>query len=213
MGETIFDLNNVCYSYLGKYPALRGIDLSIRQGQKVAVIGANGSGKSTLLHLLDGLIFPDQGRISFFGKELKENDFSNAEFSRGFRRKVGLVFQNPDVQLFCPSVREDIVFGPLQLGFAQAVIQNRLEKVVTMLNISGLLDRQPHQLSVGEKRKVAMASVLILRPDVLLYLTDGLGTFPKIAPKAYRVLWCLTSPEKIPWGRSVELGGREVKAP
>ncbi len=178
MGETIFDLNNVCYSYLGKYPALRGIDLSIRQGQKVAVIGANGSGKSTLLHLLDGLIFPDQGRISFFGKELKENDFSNAEFSRGFRRKVGLVFQNPDVQLFCPSVREDIVFGPLQLGFAQAVIQNRLEKVVTMLNISGLLDRQPHQLSVGEKRKVALASVLTIEPEVLILDEPTAGLDP-----------------------------------
>jgi cobalt/nickel transport system ATP-binding protein len=178
MHQTIFDLKDVHYSYLGKYPALAGVNLNIRKGQKVAVIGANGSGKSTLLHLLDGLIFPDQGKISFMGKEFKENDFNNAEFSRDFRKVVGLVFQNPDVQLFCPTVREDIIFGPLQLGIAKAVIQKRLENVVEMFNISGLLDRQPQQLSVGEKRKVALATVLTIQPDVLILDEPTAGLDP-----------------------------------
>ncbi|MFA5004851.1 MAG: ABC transporter ATP-binding protein [Candidatus Omnitrophota bacterium] len=171
-------MENVSFSYLGKFPALSGITMNIRQGEKVAVIGANGCGKSTLLHLLDALIFPDQGKISFLGKELKEDYFNNTVASRDFRKKVGLVFQNPEVQLFCPSVREDIIFGPLHLGFPKADIINRLDKVVSVLDIGGLLDRQPHQLSVGEKRKVALASVLIIEPEVLILDEPTAGLDP-----------------------------------
>lgn len=178
MSAMIFELENVSFSYLGKFPALSGITMNIRQGEKVAVIGANGCGKSTLLHLLDALIFPDQGKISFLGKELKEDYFNNAAASRDFRNKVGLVFQNPEAQLFCPSVREDIIFGPLHLGFSRANIINGLEKVVSILDIGGLLDRQPHQLSVGEKRKVALASVLIIEPEVLILDEPTAGLDP-----------------------------------
>jgi len=178
MPETVFELENVHYAYLGKYPALCGVDMCIRRKDRVAVIGANGCGKSTLLHLLDGLIFPDQGKVRFLGKELKENYFNNAPASRDFRKKVGLVFQNPEVQLFCPSVREDIIFGPLHLGFSRADIINGLEKVVSILDLGGLLDRQPHQLSVGEKRKVALASVLIIEPEVLILDEPTAGLDP-----------------------------------
>jgi len=82
-------------------------------------VGANGCGKSTFLHLLDGLIFADKGSVSFYGRELEEKMFLDEPFARDFRRRVGFVFQNPDVQLFCPSVKEDIVFGPLQLGIGK----------------------------------------------------------------------------------------------
>jgi len=178
MDNAIFELKNVFFSYLGKFAALRDIDITIKQGEKVTVIGANGSGKSTLLHMLDGLIFPDQGTVKAFGKELRENDFADEGFSKYFRMKVGLVFQNPDVQLFCPTVKEDIIFGPLQLGVDKKEIEKRLDEVLSTLEIKGLLDRSPHQLSVGEKRKVAIASTLMINPDVLILDEPTAGLDP-----------------------------------
>ena len=168
MEKFIFTLKDVHYSYLGKIPALCGINLEIKQGAKIAVIGANGSGKSTLLTLLDALFFPDRGRIEAFGRELKESLFMDPDFSRFFRSKVGFVFQNPDIQLFSPTVEEDIVFGPLQLGVSLGETKRRLDKLADTLNIRHLLKRVPHQLSIGEKRKVAIASVLAIQPEVLL---------------------------------------------
>lgn len=163
-------LEGVEYAYRGKFQALCGIDLSVYDGESVCVIGANGCGKSTLLHLVDGLIFPDKGRFLYDDKPIAEKDFNDDTFCRAFRKRVGLVFQNPDVQLFCPTVKEDILFGPLQLGIAKAEIERRLEKLVSVLGLSDLLERAPYQLSIGEKKKAAIASTLIIAPD--LYLLD-----------------------------------------
>ncbi|MBU0899650.1 energy-coupling factor ABC transporter ATP-binding protein [bacterium] len=178
MSKVIFELKEVYFSYLGKFPAVCGIDMTIEEGQKLAIIGANGSGKSTLLHLLDGLIFPDKGNIKFRGKELKEESFGKQDFSLDFRRSVGLVFQNPDVQLFCPTVQEDILFGPLQLGVEKEEIKKRFDELITILNIKDLLNRAPHQLSIGEKRKVAIASSLIINPDILILDEPTAGLDP-----------------------------------
>ena len=178
MNNIIFELKGVHFSYLGKFPALCGIDMAIARGEKIAILGANGSGKSTLLQMLDGLIFPDIGSLSAFGQELKESAFNNDDFSINFRSKVGFVFQNPDVQLFCPTVREDIVFGPLQLGVEKGKIKTCLDKLAEVLNIKGLLDRSPHQLSVGEKRKVSLASVLAMDPQVLILDEPTAGLDP-----------------------------------
>ena len=178
MSKVIFELKDVYFSYLGKFPALRGIDITIEEGQKIAVIGANGSGKSTLLHLLDGLIFADKGRVKFSGSELREDSFSDEDFSKNFRRGVGFVFQNPDIQLFCPTVREDIIFGPLQLGVEKGEIKKRLEELAILLDIKDLLDRAPHQLSIGEKRKAAIASSLIINPDILILDEPTAGLDP-----------------------------------
>ncbi|MFH1897715.1 MAG: ABC transporter ATP-binding protein [Candidatus Desantisbacteria bacterium] len=178
MDKIAFELSDVYFSYLRKFPAVCGIDMTIEQGQKIAIIGANGSGKSTLLHLLDGLIFADTGSVKFFGKELIDDIFNDENFSRAFRRSVGLVFQNPDIQLFCPTVKEDIVFGPLQLGIEKKEIKKRLDELVAVLNIEALLNRSPHQLSIGEKRKVAIASSLIMNPEILILDEPTAGLDP-----------------------------------
>jgi cobalt/nickel transport system ATP-binding protein len=179
MAEPVFTLNNAGYSYSGNIPALKGITLAINKGDRVAIIGANGTGKSTLLTLLDALIFPNTGSITAFGNELTERAMRDAAVQREFRRRVGFVFQNPDIQLFCPTVREDIVFGPLQLGMGHDEIRIRLAGITEKIRISHLLDRSPHQLSIGEKKKAAIASVLIMEPDVLLLDEPTAGLDPQ----------------------------------
>jgi cobalt/nickel transport system ATP-binding protein len=179
MNDIIFELKDVHFSYLARYQALCGIDIAIERGQRVAVIGANGSGKSTLLHLLDGLIFPDKGSVKAFGSELNERALADEKFNHDFRSKVGLVFQNPDVQLFCPTVKEEIMFGPLNFGLGHTAIRPALDSIIDLFGIRQLVDRMPHQLSVGEKRKVAMAGVLVSSPDVLLLDEPTAGLDPK----------------------------------
>ncbi|MDD2680237.1 MAG: ABC transporter ATP-binding protein [Candidatus Omnitrophica bacterium] len=179
MDDLIFRLRAVRFSYLNKYPALCGIDMDIAGGQKIAILGANGSGKSTLLQLLDGLIFPDAGSVEIFGRFLDEAALNDADFSGRFRSRVGLVFQNPDIQLFCSTVKEDILFGPLQLGLDRVKMKKRVDEVIASLGIGDLLERSPHQLSVGEKRKVSIATVLAIDPDILLLDEPTAGLDPQ----------------------------------
>jgi len=178
VSDIIFELKDIYYSYLSKFPALCGISMQIKKGEKISIIGANGTGKSTLLQMLDGLILPDNGRILAFGNELNETALNEDTFSLDFRKRVGFVFQNPEVQLFCPSVREDILFGPLQLGLPKDEIEKRLDIITSDLDIKGLLDRAPHQLSIGEKRKVALASVLAIEPEVIILDEPTAGLDP-----------------------------------
>jgi cobalt/nickel transport system ATP-binding protein len=177
----IFDLKNVNYLYLNRIPALNDINLSIEQGEQVAILGANGSGKSTLLKLLDGLIFPSSGVVKAFDKILTENilDGEGGDFPQFFRKKVGLIFQNSEAQLFCPTVMDEIKFGPLQLDIPKEDINQRVNDVIEMLNIEALKDRAPYTLSGGEKKKVAIASVLSINPDVLLLDEPTNGLDPR----------------------------------
>ena len=179
MDKIIFELKNVSYSHAGKFPALRNIDLIVKSADKIAILGANGTGKSTLLELLDGLIFPQDGSIKVFGRQLSERDFDDEEFAREFRKKVGFVFQNPDVQLFCPTVEEDILFGPLQLGVNMDEARLRFERITEKLQIKHLIKRMPHQLSLGEKKKVSIASVLVINPEILLLDEPTAGLDPR----------------------------------
>jgi len=163
----VFQAHGITYSY-NEISALHDLSLTIQKGERVALLGANGSGKSTLLRILDALYFPDAGAISFEGESLTEERLRDEAFAFRFRRSVALLFQNPDVQLFNPTVFDEVAFGPLQLRWSHAEIQKRTHEVLEMLGIASLKSRPPHHLSGGEKKKVALASVLILDPEVIL---------------------------------------------
>ncbi len=167
MTSPIFEVSDVHFEY-EQIPALRGLSLTIERGQSAALLGANGSGKSTLLRLLDGLCFPSSGVISFCGDPLSSGRFRDNDFALSFRRRVALVFQNPDVQLFNPTVFDEVAFGPLQMGWTSAEVIAKVEEALNLMGVADLRDRAPYRLSGGEKKRVALASVIVLDPEVLL---------------------------------------------
>lgn len=179
MQEPVFELQRVSYSYNQGQLALYNVDLRVNSGERIAVLGANGSGKSTLLKLLDGLYFPTGGRLCAFGRELSPQSLADEANAIAFRRRVGLVFQDPDVQLFSPTVWDEVTFAPLHLGLAQAEVRDRAEWAMALLGIEKLRDRVPHRLSGGEKKKVALASVLSLQPEVWLLDEPTAGLDPR----------------------------------
>lgn len=163
-----FVLRGVRHQYREGVPALANIDLEIGCGENVAIVGANGSGKSTLLKLLDGLVFPSAGTITAFGQPLTEDALQDPAFRQAFRSRVGFVFQDADVQLFCSNVYDELAFGPLQLGLPEQEVKDRVQRVAEQLRIEKLFDRAPYSLSGGEKKRVSIASVLTMEPHVLL---------------------------------------------
>jgi cobalt/nickel transport system ATP-binding protein len=163
----VFELENVSYAYNRRQVALDGVSLTVGEGEAVAVLGANGCGKSTLLKLLDGLYAPMTGRLRVFGDDIGAIASDRDETHR-FHRRIGLVFQDPDVQLFSPTVGDDVAFGPLQLGLSLPDVRRRVEAALRQMGVEHLRDRAPFELSGGEKKRAAIAAVLSLEPDVLL---------------------------------------------
>jgi cobalt/nickel transport system ATP-binding protein len=151
----MFQVDQVTFRY-GSVVALNKVSLDIQEGRRSALLGANGSGKSTLLRMLDGLCFPDSGAISFRGDKIDPLTLEDDKFAQAFRRRVGLVFQNPDVQLFNPTVFDEVAFGPLQMRWSKNDIRDRVESTLETLEITHLKDRPPHRLSGGEKKRVAI---------------------------------------------------------
>jgi len=159
----------VSYSYYGRFLALDRVSVRVDAGEKLALLGANGCGKSTLLKLLDGLVFADAGRYHAFGTEISEDHLEDEQFSRAFRSRVGFIFQSSDAQVFSPTVRDEVAFGPLNMGLDPQAVAERVDDTLAMLGIAALADRAPYQLSGGEKKRVAIASVLSMNPEVLLF--------------------------------------------
>lgn len=172
-------MQGVSYQYGDRHIGLKDINLQVGNGENLAILGANGSGKSTLLKIMAGLAFTSAGSVTALGKSLNQETLSNGEFARFFRSKVGFVFQEPDVQIFCPTVWDEIAFGPLQMDITTDEVRQRVEDTLDMLDIRTLKDRQPHHLSGGEKKKVAIGSVLSLNPDVLLLDEPTNGLDPR----------------------------------
>lgn len=172
-------LERVSYAYYDKFPAVSDVSLEINRGDKVAIIGANGCGKSTLLQIMGGLRYPSKGRFLFGGAEVSERSLREKGFLKLFRKSVGYVFQDSDIQLFSPTVLDELLYGPLQLDIGEEEAMARTLEVMQMLNIEHLKDRPSHMLSGGEKKKVAIGSILTMNPQVLLLDEPTNGLDPK----------------------------------
>ena len=154
---------DIHFAYLPGRPVLEGAHFQLQKGEKVGFIGPNGSGKSTFLHIIMGLLRPSSGTVRIFGKPAR----SEADFQQA-RARIGFVFQNDDDQLFSPTVLEDAAFGLLNLGVKPAEARRRALETLEDLGLQGFENRITHRLSGGEKRMVALATVLAMKPDVLL---------------------------------------------
>lgn len=159
----IVDIRNLRYAYSDKTIALRNVSFNIKEGKRVAILGANGSGKSTLLQHLNGLILPQEGTVNIKGLDTcKEN-------LQEIRKIVGFVFDNPDDQLFSTTVYEDIAFGPRNLGYDEVRVREIVEKALDLVDIQELKMKQPFNLSYGQKKKVAIAGVLAMEPEIVIF--------------------------------------------
>ncbi|MBW2042094.1 MAG: ABC transporter ATP-binding protein [Deltaproteobacteria bacterium] len=159
----LIELENIHFSYSGHPPVFKEMSFALKPGEKVGMVGPNGSGKSTLLHLIMGLLKPSAGTIRLFGEKAEtEKTFQKA------RMRIGLLFQNADDQLFSPTVIEDVAFGPLNMGVGTADARRRARETLEALNLTDHANRITHRLSGGEKKLVALATVLVMQPEVLL---------------------------------------------
>jgi cobalt/nickel transport system ATP-binding protein len=168
----IVELENVSFTYPGGQQALSNVTLSVVTGEKVALVGPNGAGKSTLLLQLNGIL-RGQGKVRIAGLELNERNI------RIIRGKVGLVFQDPDDQLFSPTVLDDVAFGPLHMGLPEEEVLARSAWALEQVQMTGYERRIPHHLSLGEKKRIAIATVLSMRPDILALDEPSAGLDPE----------------------------------
>lgn len=165
MRDIILEARNLSYSYEdSSSPALNGLSLSVARGSKIAVMGANGSGKSTFFLCCNGILKPDQGELLFKGQPVSYSKKNLLEL----RSKVGIVFQNPDTQLFCASVYQEISFGPLNLGIPEKEAAEAVENIIETLEITDFRHRPAHALSGGQKKQVALADILVMKPEIMI---------------------------------------------
>jgi len=162
MSERAISITNLSYTYPDGTPGLRGISLDIVRGESVGVIGPNGAGKTTLLLHLNGIFMSKNGNVEVLGKGMKKENI------KGIRRSVGLVFQDPDDQLFMPTVFDDVAFGPINMGYAEAEVRESVTRALDGVGMTGYEQRSPHHLSIGEKKRIAIATALAMNPEILV---------------------------------------------
>ncbi len=162
MSTPVLDLQGVAHAYPDGHQALYGVDLHVHAGERVALLGPNGAGKTTLVLHLNGILMPGVGTVSVSGLPVSKANL------REIRRRVGIVFQDPDDQLFMPTVREDVAFGPRNLGQRGAELDRTVMEALEQVGMADDVDRPPHHLSFGQRRRVAVATVLAMRPEILV---------------------------------------------
>ena len=181
-GDPMIRLKNLRFKYNSQY-VLDGLNLEVRAGDRVGLLGANGSGKTTLSHIIMGLLTPDSGEVEIFGKKrVIESDFAE------IRGRIGFLFQDSDDQLFCPTVMEDVAFGPLNLGQSPEEARRTVVETLKSLELNGFEDRVTYKLSGGEKRLVALATVLAMKPELLILDEPTTGLDEKTTERLIQIL-------------------------
>jgi cobalt/nickel transport system ATP-binding protein len=175
-------VNNLSFSYPDGHPALRGITLHIEPGEKVALVGPNGAGKSTLMLHLNGILMAKSGQVEVCGLDIEESNLNRV------RASVGLVFQNPDDQLFSPTVFEDVAFGPIYQGLSPQQVNERVQSALAAVNMLDYAPRVSYHLSTGEKKRIAIATVLSMHPEVLVLDEPTAGLDPRARRTLIRLL-------------------------
>ncbi|WP_315072627.1 ABC transporter ATP-binding protein [uncultured Clostridium sp.] len=171
-------LENISFTYKNKI-ALDNVNVHIKESESVAIIGPNGSGKSTFLKLLNAIIFSQHGKYLFNNIEITESLFNDSKKLKSFHKKIGFIFQNSDTQLFCSTVFEEIAFGLMQMGLHEEEIYIRVKDCLNLLNINKLSEEHPYNISGGEKKRVAIASVLAMNPEIVTLDEPMNGIDPK----------------------------------
>jgi cobalt transport protein ATP-binding subunit len=172
-GLAALSVEGLCYRYQNGHEALRNVSLALEEGEKVALVGPNGAGKSTLMLHLNGILKLQSGRVRIFGREARDDNLGE------IRSLVGLVFQNPDDQLFSPRVFDDVAFGPLYMGLPEPEVRARVKQALAAVGMAGFEERRPHELSIGERKRVALATVLSMNPRLLALDEPSAGLDPR----------------------------------
>ncbi len=162
MSTPVLDVRGLAYAYPDGHQALYGVNLHVHQGERVALLGPNGAGKTTLVLHLNGILSPGAGTVAVSGLAVEKPNLQEV------RRRVGVVFQDPDDQLFMPSVRDDVAFGPANLGLKGQALGDRVRDALDKVGMGEFADRPPHHLSFGQRRRVAVATVLAMEPEILV---------------------------------------------
>ncbi|KFI54087.1 cobalt ABC transporter ATPase [Bifidobacterium callitrichos DSM 23973] len=180
-GDPLVELSHVCFAYRdvgadvtgaepGRRAVLNDFNLTVNRGECVALLGPNGIGKTTVMRIINALEFPTAGEYRFGGTPVTrvEVEKRNSRFAKALHQRIGFVFQNSDTQLFCPSVGEEIAFGPTQMGLPDAEVERRVNDIIRLFDLERFVDRAPYRLSGGEKKRVAVACVMSLNPDLMV---------------------------------------------
>jgi cobalt/nickel transport system ATP-binding protein len=162
MSTPVLDVRGLAYAYPDGHQALYGVDLHVHRGERVALLGPNGAGKTTLVLHLNGILAAGAGSVAVSGLPVTKQNLQEV------RRRVGVVFQDPDDQLFMPSVRDDVAFGPANLGLKGRALDQRVKAALDKVGMADYIDRPPHHLSFGQRRRVAVATVLAMEPEILV---------------------------------------------
>lgn len=181
---THISTHNLCFTYHDGTKALKNINIDIKKGEKVAIIGPNGAGKSTLFSHFNGLSEPSSGCVKLEGKAIS---FEKDELSK-VRQKVGIVFQNPNDQLFAPTVKEDVAFGPMNLGLSYNEIEKRVKDALKMVGMEGCENKTPHHLSGGQQKRIAIAGIIAMKPEIIILDEPTAGLDPDGVEKVLAIM-------------------------
>ena len=184
MADIHLETKNLSFTYHDGTEALKNVNIQIKKGEKIAIMGPNGAGKSTLFSHFNGLTEPTSGHVEVEGEKII---FEREELLK-VRQKVGIVFQDPNDQLFAPTVKEDVAFGPMNLGLEYEEVEKRIKESLEMVGMSGFEDKTPHHLSGGQQKRVAIAGIVAMRPDIMILDEPTAGLDPEGVDKVLDIL-------------------------